>query len=218
MDLFVGLVFDPNHLVSQKINNYRKRYDPKFYKGTHLQLTLLPPFSFTNDSRYRYQEFVQDLKDLFDGHLHGLSNFANIEFHGIDFISGRKSLIGLNPKLPIDLVHCQEALKDILLDHGATFKNPKSVKAHTSRMEKVGDESSLTLKSFLTIGRFGYPDEMESGLEVARNEFPQAFTLPAIDICLFKNLPQQWVIQESLYKVAPIAGSSEGHLLNWMEY
>lgn len=218
MDLFIGLVFDPNHLSSQKINSYRKRYDPKFLKGSHLQLTLLPPFSFSNDSRHRYQDFVQDLKDLFDGHLHGLTNISNIEFHGIDFITGKKSLIGLSPKMPIDLVHCQDALKDILVEHDAHFKNPKSVKAHTSKMEKIGDADSLTLQSFLTIGRFGYPDEMETGLEIAKQEFPQAFTLPVVDICLFKNLPHQWVIQESLYKVKPLAGSSEGHLLNWMEY
>lgn len=218
MDLFIGLVFDPNHLSSQKINSYRKRYDPKFYKGSHLQLTLIAPFSFPHDSRHRYQDFVQDIKDLFDGHLHGLNNFSNIEFHGIDFIAGKKSLIGLSPKLPIDLVHCQEALKDILLEHEVSFKNPKSVKAHTSRMEKIGDADSQTLKSFLTIGRFGFPDEMESGLEIAKQEFQEAFTLPVMDICLFKNLPQQWVIEESLYKVKPLAGSSDGHLLNWMEY
>jgi hypothetical protein len=216
--MFIGLVFDPHHLSSQKISSYRKRFDPKYLKGTHLQLTLLPPFSFPEEQKTKFYDFVQDLKDLFDGHLHGLSDFTNIEFHGIDFIAGKKSLVGLNPKLPIDLVHCQEAVKDILEEYGIEFKNPKSVQAFRERQEKLGDRDSVSLKSFLTIGRFSYNDELESGLEIARDEFPHAFTLPLVDICLFKNLPHQWVIESSLYKVQRIAGSSEGHLLRWMEY
>ncbi len=218
MDFFIGLVFDPNHLASQKISSYRKRFDPKFNKGPYLQLTLIAPFSFPDKEQHRLDDFIQDLKDLFDGHLHGLTDLNSIEFHGLEFIDGRKSLIGLNPKLPIDLVHCQEALKDILIEYGVSFKNPKSVQSFTEKQNKTGDADSIGLKSFLTIGRFNYPDELKAGIEIARGEFPHAFTLPLVNICLFKNLPHQWVIQESLYKVQSLPGHFDGHLLSWLEY
>ena len=126
MELFIGLTFDTSSIHHNKIESFRKRFDSKYQKGDQLQLTLVPPFSIDFQKNEDWNNFIEELSDLLDAHLHGLEEISQIEFNGITFSMGKKGVLALTPKISPDLLHAQESLYYFLKESGARFKKSKN--------------------------------------------------------------------------------------------
>jgi hypothetical protein len=145
-------------------------------------MTLLPPFTVDFHSNDEAQEFMEDLSDLLEGHLHGIDETSQIEFNGITFSMGKKGILALTPIISPDLLHCQESLYFYLKENGVKFKKTKGA-----------------FNPILPIGRFDFLDGMENGIEVAKLEFSTPFVMNALSFVLFEKTPQEWKIKNNLY-------------------
>lgn len=182
MEFFIGLTFDPSSIHHNKIESFRKRFDSKFQKGEKLQLTLLPPFSIDFPKNEDLNNFTEELSDLLDSHLFGLDLISQIEFNGITFSMGKKGVLALTPKISPELFYCQESLYSFLKEAGARFKKSKNAS-----------------NPMLPIGRFDYPDLLESAIETAKIEFSSPFVMNGASFVLFEKGPQQWIAKTNLY-------------------
>ncbi|MDD4974162.1 MAG: hypothetical protein PHY93_07405 [Bacteriovorax sp.] len=182
MEFFIGLTFDPSSIHHTKIESFKKRFDSKFQKGEKLQLTILPPFSIDFQNNDELNNFTEELSDLLDSHLFGLEQISQIEFNGISFSMGKKGVLALTPKISPELFYCQESLYSFLKESGARFKKSKD-----------------TTNPLLPIGRFDYPDLMESAIETAKLEFSSPFVINGASFVLFEKVHQQWIIKTNLY-------------------
>lgn len=182
MEFFIGLTFDPGSIHQNKVESFRKRYDSKYAKGEQLQLTVLPPFTIDFSSNDQMKDFLEELSDLLEGHLHGLADAAQIEFNGITFSMGKKGVLALTPIISPDLLHCQESLYFFLKERGAKFKKTKNA-----------------LNPLLAIGRFDYFDQLEAAIEQAKIEFSSPFVMNALSFVLFEKTPQQWTARNNLF-------------------
>ncbi|MBC7427948.1 MAG: hypothetical protein H7336_04995 [Bacteriovorax sp.] len=182
MEYFLGLTFDPSSIHHTKVESFRRRFDSKFCKQENLQLTILPPFAVDFSSFNEEHDFVEELTELMEGHLYGLSEISQIEFRGITFSAGKKGVIGLTPIISPDIIHCQESLYFFLKEYGVKFKNNKN-----------------TFNPILPIGRFDYIDHMESAIETARIEFSNPFVLDAMSVVLFEKTPLVWKEKNNLF-------------------
>jgi hypothetical protein len=182
MEYFLGLIFDPSSIHHTKIECFRRRFDSKFIKQEKLQLTILPPFTVDFTSQNQEQDFSEELIELLEGHLYGLTEISQIEFKGINFSAGKKGVISLTPTISPDIIHCQESLYFFLKEYGVKFKNNKN-----------------TFNPILPIGRFDYIDLMESAIEAARIEFSDPFILDARSIVLFEKTPLVWKENNNLF-------------------
>lgn len=182
MEYFVGLTFDPGTIHYKKIENFRKRFDSKFLKNDLLQLTILPPFFVDFQTRAEEKKFVEGLSELLEGHLYGLKEASQIEFNGIVFSMGKKGTLSLTPIISPDLLYCQESLYFFLKEYGVKFKKTKALE-----------------NLILPIGRFDYPDLLESGIEMAKIEFSSPFVMDAASFTLFQKNPREWCHMNNLY-------------------
>ncbi len=182
MECFIGLTFDPSSIHHNKVESFRKRFDSKYAKGEQLQLTVLPPFTIDFKTNEEMKDFLEELSELLEGHLHGLAEAAQIEFNGITFSMGKKGHLALTPIISPDLLHCQESLYFFLKEQGAKFKKTKNA-----------------LNPLLAIGRFDYFDQLESAIETAKIEFSSPFVMNAMSFILFEKTPQQWTAKNNLF-------------------
>lgn len=182
MEYFIGLTFDPGSIHHNKVESFRKRFDSKFAKGEKLQLTILPPFSIDFQSNDEMKNFIEELSDLLEGHMHGLHDSSQIEFNGITFSMGKKGVLALTPIISPDLLHCQESLYFFLKEEGAKFKKSKNA-----------------LNPLLPIGRFDFFDQLEGAIETAKIEFSSPFVMNALSFVLFEKTPQQWAPRHNLF-------------------
>lgn len=182
MEFFIGLTFDPSSIHHNKVESFRKRFDSKFAKGEQLQLTILPPFTIDFMNKDEELEFIEDLADLLDSHLHGLTEISQVEFNGITFSMGKKGVLAVTPIISPDILHCQESLYSYLKEAGAKFKKTKNA-----------------YNPILPIGRFDYIDLLESAIETAKIEFSSPFVMNATNFVLFEKTPQQWKTKNNLF-------------------
>ncbi len=182
MEYFIGLTFDPGSIHHNKVESFRKRFDSKYLKNEKLQLTLLPPFTIDFQSNEESKNFIEELSDLLEGHLHGLHDDSQIEFNGITFSMGKKGVIALTPIISPNLLHCQESLYFFLKEEGAKFKKSKNA-----------------LNPMLPIGRFDFFDQLESAIETAKIEFSSPFVMNALSFVLFEKTPNQWAPRINLF-------------------
>ena len=191
MTFFIALTFSSDSLHYQKIDSFRRRFDSKYWKGPILQLSLLPPFRV---SKPALRSLMNTLSDEIENHMQDLTEVRDVHFGGIDFTTGKKSTLFLMPQMPIDLIHCSEALLDIICDHGGSLKKRRVYK---------GDYSSETERVFLPIGRFHDPFLTEAAVETARCEFPNEFSLRADSITLFEITASGWSPVRKLFTFSP---------------
>lgn len=182
MEYFLGLTFDPSSIHHTKVESFRRRFDSKFGKNENLQLTLLPPFSIDFSNNHAEEDFVEELQELLEGHLYGLSEISQIEFNGITFSMGKTGVIALTPIISPDIIHCQESLYFFLKEYGVKFKNNKS-----------------TFNPLLPIGRFEHSVLMEASIEMAKSEFSDAFVMDADRFVLFEKTPKEWKAKNNLF-------------------
>jgi len=183
MEYFIGLTFDPGSIHHQKVESFRSRFDTKFGKNENLQLTILPPFSVDFRSNQEAEDFEEELQELLEGHLYGLTEISQIEFNGITFSVGKKGVISLTPIISPDIIHCHESLYFFLKEYGVKFKN----------------NSSSALKPLLPIGRFDLIDHMGPAIETAKMEFSSPFVMDAMSFVLFEKTPKEWKAKNNLF-------------------
>lgn len=191
MTFFIALTFSADSLHYQKIDSFRRRFDSKYWKGPELHLSLLPPF---RPQKMGFKELQLTLADEIENYMTDLLEVSEVHFRGIDFTTGKNSTLFLIPHMPIDIIHCSEALKDILDVSGAQFKRKRVYK---------GDYSSESDRAFLPIGRFHDPFLTEAAVETARFEFPQEFSLRASSITLFEITSNHWTPCRKLFTFLP---------------
>lgn len=182
MNLFIGLVFDKNSEHLKKIDNFRRRYDQKYVNNPFNQLTIVPPFELEISRLDQLKRIKEDLGELIDDHLFGNHFFSQIEFNGISFSSGRKSIVGLTPKMNDEVEYLQESVFDYLLSEGAKFKKNKN-----NRL-------------IFPIGRFDFQTSIESIVEAAKVEFSSPFVLNSTSISIFHRQNCFWSLRESLFE------------------
>ena len=182
MEYFIGLTFDLGSIHQQKIENFRKRFDSKFAKNGQLQLTIIPPFSIDLQTRSEEKLFTEELMEIIEGHLYGLKDISQVEFLGMKFTMGKKGVLSLTPIISQDLLYCQESIYSFLKDNGAKFNKPKN-----------------SVNLILPIGRFDFPELLESAIEVAKNEFSSPFVMDASSFILFEKTPREWIYRNNLY-------------------
>jgi hypothetical protein len=182
MEYFLGLTFDPSSIHYAKIDSFRRRFDSKFSKHENLQLTILPPFIVDFSSLEQERNFVEELQELLEGHLFGLTEISQIKFHGITFSMAKRGSISLTPIISPDVIHCQESLYHFLKEYGVKFKNSKSASS-----------------SILPIGRIEYADLMNSAIETAKCEFDNPFIMDATSLVLFEKTPKEWEMKFNLF-------------------
>lgn len=182
MEYFIGLTFDPGSIHQKKIDNFRRRFDSKFVKNDLLQLTVLPPFTIDFHTRAEEKNFTEELSELLEGHLYGLNEISQIEFNGMTFSMGKKGTLSLTPIISQDLLYCQESIYFFLKDYGVKFKKNKNLE-----------------NLILPIGRFDYPELLESAIETAKIEFSTPFVMDAISFVLFEKTPREWINRNNLF-------------------
>ncbi len=182
MEYFLGLTFDPSSIHHTKVESFRRRFDSKYLKLDLLQLTILPPFTVDFANNHEEKNFIEELQELLEGHLYGLSEISQIEFNGITFSMGKKGVIALTPIISPDIIHCQESIYSFLKEYGVKFKNNKSA-----------------FNPLLPIGRFEHVELMESAIETAKIEFSDAFVMDANRMVLFEKTPREWKAKNNLF-------------------
>lgn len=182
MEYFIGLTFDPGSIHHNAIESFRQRFDSKYALSNQLQLTLLPPFSVEFRNREEEISFIEELTELLEGHLYGLTEISQIEFNGMNFSMGKKGSLSLTPIISPDIIHCQESLYFFLKEYGVKFKKTKS-----------------DLRPLLPIGRFEQSVLLESAIEVAKLEFSSPFVMEAMSVVLFEKTPREWSSKFNLY-------------------
>lgn len=191
MTFFIALTFSPDSLHYQKIDSFRRRFDSKYWKGPALHLSLLSPF---RPQKMGFKDLQLLLVDEIENHMQDLLDVSEVHFKGLEFTTGKKSMLYLKPHMPIDLAHCQEALQDILEAQGALFKKRRIYK---------GDYTTASDQAFLPIGRFHDPFLTEAAVETARFEFPHEFSLRADSITLFEITANHWTPCRKLFTFGP---------------
>lgn len=182
MEYFIGLTFDPGSIHYNKVESFRKRFDSKFSKAEVLQLTILPPFTVEFQKKDDETKFVEELADLLDSHLYGLSEISQVEFNGITFSMGKKGVLALTPIISPDILYCQESLYSFLKEYGVKFNKNKNAS-----------------NPLLPIGRFDYLDSMEAAIETAKIEFSSPFVMHAQGAALFEKTPKEWKKRSNLF-------------------
>lgn len=179
-----------NDLNYQKIDSFRQRFDFKYSRSNILQMTLIPPFQFEKNGLRGLRDFLEMSSDELESHLLGFFEDIHIPFNGFDFKSGKKGVLYLKPSLPIDLYHCQESLFEILKETHGTIRKYKKL-----NVSQIDD-----LQTFLPIGRFIDPFQLELAVDQAKIEFDSQFIMRAKDITLFEKMPGKWIPQKVLFK------------------
>lgn len=177
--LFVGLTFFPENSFAKKIENFRKRYDPKFQTNPYLHLPIVPPFEIeVTDLKKLKQELVEEVESFY---FENTSNHS-MPFTGMDVHEYKKQkLLYLNPTFDSELSYCQESLFSICQSYIA------------DRAKRMKDK-----KSFLTIGRFQDTLEMHAAIEQAQREFQEFTSLPFESISLFSKNNGIWYREAAL--------------------
>lgn len=183
MNLFIGLVFDNNSEHLKKIDNFRRRFDQKYSTNPYNQLTIIPPFELEVSRIDQLQRIKDDIGELIDDHLLGNQFFSQIEFNGITFTSGRKSMIGLTTKMNDEVSFLQESLVDYLLSEGAKFK--KNINSHL----------------VYPIARMDHMTPMEVIIDIAKIEFSSPFVLNSTSVSMFHRQNCIWTLRENLYQL-----------------
>lgn len=184
MTYFIGLTFHPESIHFQKINFFRSRYDNKFARSKVLQMTILPPFQL-NGTSYEREKIIELIQDEIENQFLGLDSPLDVQFKGIEFLTGKRPALFLNPQLPIELFHCQETIREIFKHNNVSFIKKKDSQ----------EKNSDNLKTYLPIGRFQYFTELEGAIEQAQLEFNRPFTMAGNKLVLFEKLPLQWVVR-----------------------
>lgn len=183
MNYLIALKFSENSHASFKIKEFRKRFDTKFEHLNQNFLSIIPPFSIEFKNKEEKQTFFSDLADLVEGNLLGLESVKDVEFNGINFSVGKKGILALSPIISADIFYTQESINGYLSEQNVVFQKKK--------------QSFVPL---LVIGRFDGNDFLEAGIEQAKLEFSEAFTMEASAIVVYEKKNDVWLELNSLYK------------------
>lgn len=182
MELIIGFSFKENSLHYQKIENFRKRFDSKYSHFNDLTLVIIPTFTIDFKNREDEKKFIEDINEIIEGQFFGIDELSDLEFNGISFTVGKKRFLGLTPIVSPDVVYCQEALSSYLKENGVTFKKSKSA-----------------LNPILAIGRFETDIELATGIEAAKVEFPDPFTVEVESVSLYYKSSNGWHLKKNLF-------------------
>lgn len=168
--LFIGFIFNKDQLFSQKIKNFRSRFDPKYDTNSFTHLGLVEPFEIENKN---IEQLCEVLVEELETFYFEQKDSPIIEFKGIDFIHTKKrSLLSLMPVFNQE----HEFLKELLLD----------ICTELSPEEKIKNS-----KKFLTLGRYQTFLELNNSINHARLEFDSEQGR-ANSIGIFKQIGSHW--------------------------
>lgn len=171
--LFIGLTFDQGSHLCKKINGFRQRFDPHFFKNATTNMSLFAPFSIDVSD---IDELVFELEDEIENFFYGHSSQSFMEFVGIDIMEQRKkALLYFKPSMKDDYQHLQESLHDL----AQSYIHEKENKT------KMG-------KSCLVMGRFFNESSLIDGVETLKREFDTPFKLGLRGISVFKKQNGEW--------------------------
>lgn len=191
MQFFVGLTFRPNFIHYQKIDSFRSRFDEKFSRANHNQLTLIPPFEIPQLSKNDYQNFCEEFAEGFENQLDFLDDVHLITFDALDFQAGEKHLLSLKPRLPIDLSYALEQSEELLKSYGVTNKQ---------KLKKDPENLDGTHHIYFPLAQFDSTDELQLALQEAKTEFIFPFQLHMKELVLFERMGDDWRSAHHLFQ------------------
>lgn len=191
MQFFVGLTFRSNHLQYQKLDSFRSRFDDRFNRADHNQLTVVPPFEISHLSKHDYGQFIEALTECMDNQLRDLEDIHLMPIEGIDFQNGEKQMLFLKPKLSLDLAYSLEAINEVVKEYGGVAKQKL-------KLDKENLDGTRNL--FYPLGQFDQDDDLHNALEEAKNEFLLPFNLHLKEMALFERSEHQWLKSHLLFE------------------
>lgn len=183
MSYLIALKFSENSHASFKIKEFRKRFDTKYENLNQNFLSIVPPFSIEFKNKEERQNFFNNLADVIDDNLTGLESANEIEFNGINFSVGKKGILALSPIISPDIFYTQESISAYLSEENVTYHKKK--------------QSFVPL---LVIGRFEGNEFLEAGIEQAKIEFAEAFSMQATALVVYEKKNDTWLEINNLYK------------------
>lgn len=167
--IFIGVTFQDDYLT-RKVDDFRKRFDPKFSQNKTLHMSLFAPF-YIDDKNFK--SLLEDLNDEIDNHFFDREHYQ-ISFCGIDSLNYKKQeILHLRPYLEDDVNFCIEGLQQLVEDYG-----------HRPTQKKG--------RSFLTLGRFKDFFSIQMGIEAASTEFQLPIELAIASISVFVKTGDTW--------------------------
>ena len=192
--LFVAFNFSSDGLLSRKITGFRKRFDPKYNHYNFAHMAALAPIE-VNDNQI--EDLSETLKEEMETFFYGKTKRPKLGFTGLGIYEHkRKNILYLNPLLNSDLTYCSEVILDICKSF-----IPKSIKYKENK------------KQFLPLGVFHNPNDLQTVLEHAKEEFTNYSELPIESISLYENRMGIWSEKETLVNFE----ENRGHFLQLNE-
>jgi 2'-5' RNA ligase len=172
--LFVALTFFGDDILSRKIQNFKKRYDPKFVTHSTFHMSLIAPFEINLANK---KSLIEDLTDEIENYYYGHHGSPGLGFTGLDVHSARKhNILYLNPNYDDDLAHCMESVQQICMGY-----IPRDVAYRPNK------------KQFLPLGDFPDPIILEGVMKDASQEFALNSQLGISGISLFEKRMGVWL-------------------------
>lgn len=177
---FVGLVLKDTGPEIQRLDEFRRRFDPKSHTNSYLHVSLLPPFIL--EERF-VKNIVKDIEDEIDTYL-GEDSQANVlEFVKLDIYNYKKRILYLEPLFHPDLEHLRDGLQSELFELIPNYK-----------------KRALKSKCFFTLGRFHNPWELNLAIDKALDELELPMEVKIDSIALFEHRDGVWQIKYKLYE------------------
>ncbi len=193
---FIGATFYPNHLVTQRIDAFRQRYDSKYTHASELIMSLLPPFQMRADN---YSEAAALCEDIMDTHLRN-SESDVIEFTSVDFHASDRGTVLLRPAPMDDLFHCCEEMAQALVDSGAHFRLGKGTYQAGRPMGQ--DMARDFFRLGLPVARGHDIMAVHEAIAQAVEDFRLPVRLQFQDITWFEKLPGHWPKRRRIFTFA----------------
>ncbi len=180
MKHFVALSFQAHGLHYQKVHSFKKRFDIKYFEIPELHLPLLPPFNLKNE-----KSFLEDMKDSIENQFFG-DNKLKISFKDLKCISGKRQSIFLVPKIPEQIMYCQESFYEIINEYNGSFlRNGKK---------------NMLFQSFLPLARFDHSEIFMDIYHLAKEEIEFPLYLFASEFKLFTKVNSKNYYTKTLFK------------------
>lgn len=177
MSYFVAVTFSPQSLSWPQLTSFAKRVET-LPGPSQFEMAILPPFRHESVPPHECAPLWDELADLVENYFLGVEEAGLMSFSSLACSTGSKSsLLGLAPDWSDDWYHCQEDLKEVLLEQGFVFKKTKNRRKNPD----------IDLVTQLPLARFQEHTDLEQALVQAQLELQLPLMLRTEGVALFEK-------------------------------
>lgn len=178
-----------------QLQSFSKRVETKS-DAQVFELMILPAFWHETMEPMELLECWDDLADLAENHFMGVEQTEFLKFAGLSCSS---QTLELAPVFDNEWFHCQEDLKDTLLELGFQFKKTKNRRKNPDR----------DLEVFLPIAHFEEALDLELAINTAQQELQLPLMLLTSTLSLYEKTAQGTRLIRHLFTFLPTAATLE---------